>query len=722
MRVLQVLPWLAPRYGGPAILVPQASAALAQRGHHVEIVTTNVDGGSTLPVPVGVRTAWNGATVTFHEVSPPRAYLTSWSMWGDLQSRVADFDVIHVHCLYRFHNVAAVIAARWHGVPYVIQAHGTLDPWHRRQRRRAKDFYHALIEDSILNGSAAIICTSERERRSIRNLGYRALSAVIPVGIDVAQLLVPAEAANLRRLGIPDDRQLVTFLGRITEKKGVPLIGEAFHHLSSRFPDAHLVLAGPDDSGLGRGVMAMLAGVGLRDRASLVGQVTGVDKRALLQGSAVFVLPSADESFGVAVAEAMAVGCPVVISGQVALEDVVRSERAGIVVERDPAAIADAISHVLANADVARAMGEAGQRIVAARFAWTAAAEQLEGVYAAALATRGRLAGGTSVLTRSKQSMGVPLRCLRCGALLASLDGAACGACGWEPMVTGGVPVLLEDATRAEHDEVDHHHGNHHKAAQAAHFDRADEEEFETNRPHGSPRLYAFLLTEKIRRAIAPIRSQIVGCTALTVCGGSGLDAEYLARAGADVITSDLSLGAATRAITRSDRYGLGIRSIVADVERLPFADRSVDLVAVHDGLHHLDDPFAGLDEMARVARRWVVVTEPAEAAVTRLAVRLGLALEREEAGNVVARMEPRRVADHLIGLGFEVLRQERYAMYYPHHPGRVFSALSRPGVFGVVRAAWAVADRIMGRFGNKMVVVAERSLGEGQAGQRPGA
>jgi SAM-dependent methyltransferase len=197
---------------------------------------------------------------------------------------------------------------------------------------------------------------------------------------------------------------------------------------------------------------------------------------------------------------------------------------------------------------------------------------------------------------------------------------------------------------------------------------------------------------------------------ALTVCGGSGMDAEFLARAGATVISSDLSLGAATRARQRSEKRGLGIRSIVADVEHLPFADRSVDLVAVHDGLHHLDDPYTGLSEMARVARHWVVVTEPARASITRLAVRLGIALEIEEAGNRVARMEPSEVAAFLRARGYVVLRAERYAMKYPHHPGSVFRLLSRPLVFPIVSVGWRLGNVLLGRFGNKMVVVAERA------------
>jgi SAM-dependent methyltransferase len=153
-------------------------------------------------------------------------------------------------------------------------------------------------------------------------------------------------------------------------------------------------------------------------------------------------------------------------------------------------------------------------------------------------------------------------------------------------------------------------------------------------------------------------------------------------------------------------------------VERLPFADQSVDLVAVHDGLHHLADPYVGLAEMARLARRWIVVTEPAQASITRLAIRLGLALETEEAGNRVGRMELSRVAAFLEARGYVVLRAERYAMYYPHHPGAGFSLLSLPLVFPVVSLGWRLTNSLLGRFGNKMVVVAQRTESASAGGQ----
>jgi ubiquinone/menaquinone biosynthesis C-methylase UbiE/uncharacterized protein YbaR (Trm112 family) len=311
------------------------------------------------------------------------------------------------------------------------------------------------------------------------------------------------------------------------------------------------------------------------------------------------------------------------------------------------------------------------------------------------------------------------LACPGChGHLRVGGDVYVCSGCARTFQVREGTPVFVsEDA--AQHDELDHltgaddhHHapdGGSHKAAQSAFFDRADMAEFEIERPAGSPGLYRFLLTEKVRRSLAPFNGRLDGWTALTVCGGSGMDAEFLAAAGATVISSDLSIGSAQRVRERASRHGVSITTVAADVEHLPFADRSVDLVYVHDGLHHLEDPSAGLAEMARVARRAVCINEPGRAMATAIGMRLGLALEREEAGNRVARLELGPTTAALEAFGLRVLRADRYAMYYHHVPGRLTALLSQRPVLPLVVTGWRLANRIVGRFGNKLTIVAVR-------------
>ena len=312
-------------------------------------------------------------------------------------------------------------------------------------------------------------------------------------------------------------------------------------------------------------------------------------------------------------------------------------------------------------------------------------------------------------------SMGAPdaverlRRLLACPACRSQMmwasDEATCEGCGKRYPVEGGIPILLADRAAADHDDLDHDHGHGgstgdaHKDRQAAHFDRETAAEFEITRPHGTARLYEWLLREKFRRAVAPLGGL-----------GSYMDAEFLNELGAAVITSDISLGAARRARERASRVGFPLLSIVADVERLPAADAALDLVYVHDGLHHLERPDAGIAEMARVGRA-VSITEPARAAGTQLAVKLGLALQKEESGNVVARLRPADVSARLGELGFRTLGRGRYLMYYRHEPGRFFGLLSRPGLFLLARTSWRSGNAVVGRWGNKMIVVAARPL-----------
>lgn len=304
--------------------------------------------------------------------------------------------------------------------------------------------------------------------------------------------------------------------------------------------------------------------------------------------------------------------------------------------------------------------------------------------------------GSTGIAKGEAMSVRENVVCPAChGELRWQEAEAVCFTCGRRYELREDIPILLCDDSP-------------YAARQAAWFDCDVDENFEIERPNGAPRLYGWLLRLKYRRSVVGIR--LSGATALAVCGGSGMDAEFLAREGARVISSDISLGAARRARERARRHGIPLDVLVADIERLPFPDRSIDVVYVHDGLHHLERPLEGLAEMARVARRAVCVTEPARAALTGAAVRLGLALEYEEAGNRVARLRVDEVAAVLRERGFLVLRAQRYAMYYRHEPGRAVRLLSLAPLFPLARVALAALTFVSGSFGNKLAVVAERT------------
>jgi ubiquinone/menaquinone biosynthesis C-methylase UbiE/uncharacterized protein YbaR (Trm112 family) len=273
---------------------------------------------------------------------------------------------------------------------------------------------------------------------------------------------------------------------------------------------------------------------------------------------------------------------------------------------------------------------------------------------------------------------------------------AQCRECSRCYLIKDGIPMFAVDLDR-------------HKSQQVDFFDNADAE-FETTRPRFAPRLYGWLVEEKYRRSVASLRDEVSWSTVLNVCGGSGMDAEFLAsEASAAVVLADISPSAARRARERARRFGFDLTAIVADAEALPFDDRSIDLVYVHDGLHHLRRPEIGLAEMARVAARAVSVNEPVRAAATHLAVRLGLSETVEEAGNRIERVDPTALCHILERNGFRILEARRYAMLYRHHPGPAMRLFSSSPLLPIGRTAVKGFNAIIGSIGNKVTIQATR-------------
>jgi SAM-dependent methyltransferase len=244
---------------------------------------------------------------------------------------------------------------------------------------------------------------------------------------------------------------------------------------------------------------------------------------------------------------------------------------------------------------------------------------------------------------------------------------------------------------------------------QRAFYDEECDPEFEIARPHDCGQLYGFLIEHKFRVGLRTLGLALGGRSVLEVCCGSGMMAEKFACAGASVTGIDFSPAAIARARERARRYRFAARFVVADAENLAFADRSFDVVAVHDGLHHLARPERAIREMARVARDGVLILDPARAALTRLALWAGIAVDVEEAGNEVKRLVPREVAAILRAEGYRSVRWERSLMYYPHQPSGWLRWFDRAPAFAAFRAAFWCMNLACGRWGNKLALAARR-------------
>lgn len=369
LSILHVIASLAPRYGGPA-KVAELCEALAERGNRVEIATTNIDGPFDLDAPIGVPVEQRGCAVTYFQVRWPRAPATAPGLVPWLRTHVCDFDVLHVHGLYLFPTLASTFVARRSQVPYVHQPHGALTAYHRAHHPARKALYEALFERRNLRCAAAVRYDSQRERDEALARNFPR-GVVIPPG-------TPTPPPRSREERVPGR---IVFLGRLSAKKGVDILLEALPLVIPAAPTAHLVVAGPDDEGVAEQLRERARVLGVADRLTLLGLVTGQEKVDLLCTASVLAAPSIDESFGATVTEAMAVETPVIVTRGIPIHEQIEREAAGLVVDRTPPAVAAGITRILTDATLAANLGKNGRLLVESEYSWAEVARRVEELY-----------------------------------------------------------------------------------------------------------------------------------------------------------------------------------------------------------------------------------------------------------------------------------------------------------------------------------------------------
>lgn len=380
LRILHVVATYYPavRYGGPIRSVHGLAAALAKRGHDVHVYTTNVDGDSVLDVPVDRPVDLDGVKVHYFPVSAALKRLY-WSpaLERRVRDSIAEFDVLHSHAVFLMPMRAAARAAARAGVPYVVAPRGMLirDLIHRKSRW-VKTAWINLVERTTLANAAAIHVTADVEGAELTALGLPARRIeCIPNGVDWPVEHVSLEQGPFAQL----PERYVLFLSRINWKKGLDRLITAWQWV----PDIPLVIAGNDDENYRPRLEELARSLGVADRVLFVGPASDAHKWALYERAQLFVLPSYSENFGNVVAEAMAMGCPSLITAEVGIAPLVAATGAGKVVSGKPEELAAGIVALLADPTARQQMGRKAIEAAQTHLSWPGIAAQTERLYRA---------------------------------------------------------------------------------------------------------------------------------------------------------------------------------------------------------------------------------------------------------------------------------------------------------------------------------------------------
>jgi glycosyltransferase involved in cell wall biosynthesis len=377
LRILHVVATYYPavRYGGPIRSVHGLAAGLARRGHDVHVYTTSVDGDRDLDVPTDQPVIIDGVRVHYFPVPALRRLYWSPSLGRRLRQSISGFDVVHTHGVYLWPLLAAAREATRAGVPYTVAPRGQLiRDLISRKSRWIKSAWIQLFERKTLALADTVHVTAESEGEELHALGLPARRiACIPNGVDYPQAYEPLEKGPYSNL----PARYVLFLSRITWKKGLDRLIEAWQHIA----DCPLVIAGNDDEDYQPQLMDLARTLGIADRVLFIGEVRDEHKWTLYERAQLFVLPSYSENFGNVVAEAMAMGCPVVLTPEVGIAPLVEAAGAGVVTDGAPEKLAAVIQELLLDPARRQEMGRRGTQTVRTQLSWDGIVESTEVLY-----------------------------------------------------------------------------------------------------------------------------------------------------------------------------------------------------------------------------------------------------------------------------------------------------------------------------------------------------
>lgn len=328
MNILHVIPSLDPQRGGPMEAVRQLARAAQEWGDRTAVVSTDAPHAAFLQGNPFDAIAL-GPTANNYGYSPR---LVPW-----LRTHAREFDAVVVNGLWQYCGLAAWRALRRGPVPYFVFTHGMLDPYFKQAfpaKHLKKLLYWTIAEYRVLRDARAVLFTCEEERLLARQSfrRYRAREVVTGLGT-AAPSLQRASAMDAFLGAYPQmrGRRLMLFLGRLHEKKGCDLLLSAFADAARRDPRWQLVFAGPCADGLAQRLQAQARALGVTQSICWTGMVEGALKWGALHCAEVFVLPSHQENFGLAVVEALACGTPVLVSNKVNIWREIEADGAGLV-------------------------------------------------------------------------------------------------------------------------------------------------------------------------------------------------------------------------------------------------------------------------------------------------------------------------------------------------------------------------------------------------------
>ena len=382
MKILIFTPYIGANYGGISGAVQGIADAIANKGIHVDVVTTDANNLEKIPIPLNKWIDESLYRMRYFPCWHKNDFVFSWGLIIWLIRHIHEYDVVHTSTV--FAPIVSLIhwLCQLQKIPYVMTPHGMLEPWALSYKAWKKQLYFKLIEKQILEKSSAIHVIAKQEANNMKSLGFNNL-VTIPNGIHQKEFMIlPSSEVFYQEFPATRNQTLILFLGRIDPKKGLDLLAPAFAQVHSKFPETHLIVAGPNSIGFLATVQNYFALSGCLNAVTFTGMLTGELKYAALSAASLYVAPSYSEGFSMSILEGMASGLPCVITTGCNFSEAAQAKAADVL-DINSSAIAEALIKRLSQPQEAKAMGDRAREFILQNYTWEIAAQKLIEVYEA---------------------------------------------------------------------------------------------------------------------------------------------------------------------------------------------------------------------------------------------------------------------------------------------------------------------------------------------------
>jgi glycosyltransferase involved in cell wall biosynthesis len=306
-----------------------------------------------------------------------------------LEAEIPGADLVHIHALWRYPGIPAARIALRHGIPYVVQPHGSLHPWKLAYKGLRKWLYGQLVERRVIRHAAFIHVESEADARDVQTYVPGAKTVLSPCGAAAAAFDDRGPDGYLaRRWPALSGKTCILYLARIDVNKGIDLLLQAFSRVARNRPDLSLLIAGPDYNRITHKMQALACTLGIADRVVWAGLLSERERLWVLHQCEFYVLPSLSENFGISVLEAMFCSKPVITTTATPWAEL-EPAGAGLIVPPRADGVARAMQTLLGESATRRAQrGARGRTLAIEQYEWKSVARKLVRGYEQAIAEK----------------------------------------------------------------------------------------------------------------------------------------------------------------------------------------------------------------------------------------------------------------------------------------------------------------------------------------------